>query len=513
MAETVQQDDSSDFNLVPAGNWQPDVPAPTNEGLISGLNLVPRATGLYGPERQPTTAFSQSVTPFGSALKAHGQFHSSSLLQGQTTRFYVGTFATGSGDSHIVAQPEDDAWVDLSRAGGYTITAFQPWAFANFGLLALAANRVTPIQVSDGIGGIFADVPDSPRCSDIAEVAGFLVGIRPDDTVFGEGTQDFRVTWSAIGDAENWPDPTSTEAINVQSGFRDLLGGGPLRRVIPGIGGADAVIISGRKIWRMNFVGPPAIWRFDQVENDQGCEIPGMVATFNETAFFLGHNGFYWFDGQNATPIGQGEMDDFFINDVTFSSTFGFQNQAVSAVDSVNKNYVVGYRNSAALDDHNNRILRFNWLTRQWSNSAQSADVMGSLSNRASLIDSPTLHVMGANFQTAKFEGATLEATIETREIFHQGGQRTRIKSVLPLVDTDSVDVKMRTRERISQTPVESVERTFCNHGNVRFDPTVVEGRFYRAFLTIAAAAEWTAYQGLQYEVTPWSYGPKVPPP
>lgn len=510
MPATIDQGDVSQFAFVPAGRWQPDIPPPSNDGLISGLNLVPKSNGFYGPERGPRIPTSQTTTVFGSATKAHGDFHSVPPVPGGSARFYVGTFASAANASKILSQEENGAWSDLTRtSSGYTITIGEPWRFANFGQKVFAASRAEPLQVSDGGAAVFDDVTDAPNFYWIAEVNGFIAGVRLNDNNHGEGVQNFRVWWSSIGDGESWPDPTTDAAINTLSGFQDLFGGGILQAIIPGIGGADAIVVAERKMWRMNFVGPPAVFQFDEIESDQGTPVPSSIAVYNDTFFFFGQNGFYWFDGQNAHPIGQGQMDEFFDGDVDISTTF-FTDSWAAATDRINKNYVLAYRNGDATGANNNRILRFNWLTQMWSNSEQAIDVMGSLDNEDSNTDSVRLHVMGSDFQTALLDGTTLAATIVTSEHFSQQGYRLRIKSVLPLLDASTVNTVIQTRDRLDQTPTDSASRSWSNHGTMRYDDVKVTGRFYRCQITVPAAQSWTAFQGVQYEATPWSHGPRT---
>ncbi|MGI9507167.1 MAG: hypothetical protein ACR2RE_29345, partial [Geminicoccaceae bacterium] len=388
---------------------------PLNDGLVSVLNAVPREDGFYAPELAAEVFSTQSTTPFGNALKVHGSLHSIASLPGGSPRYYVGTFATAAGDSLLLSREEQGAWSDLSKAGGYTVIASTPWRFANFGLKVLAASLSTTTQISDGGAGVFRDISAGIRGADIATVRGFAVLVNINDTTYGEGTQPFRVWWSIAGDGETFPDPVSDAAINGLSAFRDLFDGGRLNRIIPGIGGADAIVIAERKMWRMRFVGPPEVFEFDQIETDQGTSIPGSVAAFNETFFFYGHNGFYWFDGANSQPIGKGIVDDFFLTEVGtgFSSAFGFQQAVEAGIDSENSCYVISYRKDGAADDHNDRILRFNWITETWSNSEQAVDSIAQLDSQDSKTDSPRIVAIDASFELVRFTGATLEATFE----------------------------------------------------------------------------------------------------
>lgn len=512
MPTVVQADDQSQFNTLPPGDWTPDIPSPTNQGLVDVLNVVPKANGLYGPEGSATSSETPSVTPFGNAIKVIGQLHSKPPVPGGKARFYVGTFATASGDSRIVSQEENEVWEDLSKAGGYTVTVFKRWTFANFGTKVFAANRGIRTQVSQGGSNAFADVTDAPQFDYIDEVAGFIVGVLAIDNAHGEGTQNYRVWWSAIGNGESFPDPTSDTAINTQSGFQDLFGGGTLRAVISGVGGHDAVIIADRRVWRMTYVGFPQIFRFDEIANDQGTVMPGSIAKFNTTLFFFGQNGFYWFDGQSFHPIGNGKVDDFFIGDLSHSANFGFQTAISAAVDTLNKNYVIAYRNASAGGDNNNRILRFNWVTGNWSKSAHAFDAIGNLDNQESNTDAPRFYGIGSDFIVKTATGSSLEATIETSEVFHEDGARARIKSVMPLIDSANVTSVIQTRDRLDRSQTASASRGWSNHGTMRYDDVKVTGRFYNCKMTVPASESWNNYQGIQYEWTPWSYGPRIPP-
>ena len=487
--------------FMPIGDWKPDVPTPINDGMPFSLNLVPKATGFYGPEYQLTTFASSATTVFGTALKVHGATHSRPPDGDNPPRYYVGTFATAAGASRLLAREEQGAWENVSKAGGYSCTANTPWRFANFGLKVLATNRSNRMQISDGgPGDLFRDINNNLRGEDVATVAGFAVLINTQDLSFGEGTQIFRVWWSAIGNAENFPDPLSNEAITVQSGFRDLFGGGRLRRIIPGVGGADAIVVAERKIWRMRFVGPPQTFQFDEVETDQGTAISGSVAAFNETFFFYGHNGFYWFDGSNSTPIGQGTMDQFFLDDLETSSTFGFTRSIEATVDAENKNYVISYRSAAAAGDGNDKVLRFNWITGKWSNSEVRADSLGSVDSFASETDSPRLVFINDDFQIKRSGTVPAEAIIEGREITLDTGSYYMVRAVLPYVDTDDVVARVRFRDTQGQALKQTTEKSLQKDGYIRFAPDLPTGRFVRCRLRIPAASTWTAITGVLYE-------------
>lgn len=495
----------------PLGKWKPDTAVPLNDGMPFMLNGVPRDDSFYGPEGAAEVFSSQSTTPFGNALKVHGSIHSqTSIPGGDPPRYYVGTFATAAGDSRIVSRLEQGAWSDLSKVGGYLTIGSTPWRFANFGLKVLAVQLGTPLQISDGGAGVFRDVSANIRGKDVATVRGFAVMVNINDTTYGEGTQPFRVWWSIAGDAETWPDPTSDAAINGLSAFRDLFDGGRLNRIITGIGGADAIVVSERKMWRMNFVGAPEVFQFDQIETDQGTSIPGSIAAFNETFFFYGHNGFYWFDGTNSRPIGKGSIDNFFVNDLDFSAAFGSQNAVQAGIDSEKSCYVLSYRSSAAPDDHNDKILRYNWLTDTWSNSELAVDSTGQVDSQNSTTDTVRIISIDAAFELVRFTGAALEATFESRENVFDDASYTQINGVIPFVDAELATAFLRVRDFLYQTLVDSSPpRTWQEDGYIRFYPDVINGRFYRCQIKIPAGATWATINGMLYQYVKHGYGPR----
>ena len=451
------------------------------------------------------------IVVFDEDPKVHGSLHSRPAVPGGTPHYYVGTLAVADGAARIVGRTEQGAWTDLSKVGGYNSSAFEPWRFANFGLKVLAVQRSTRLQVSDGDLGTFRDVNANIKGSDVETVRGFAVLIEIQDSTHGEGSQPFRVWWSAIGDAENWPDPTSDEAINVQSGFFDLFGGGRLQRIVPGIGGADAIIVAERKMWRMTFVGPAQTFQFDEIESDQGTSTPGSVVKKNETFFFFGHNGFYHFDGANSTPIGQGIMDEFYDNDIELSSTFGFQSAIEAGLDSENKNYVISYRSEAATDDRNDRVIRFNWLTGEFSNSALSVDTLAQVDNFTSATDAPRLSMVDSTFQIVRPEGDPLEATLQTAELTSDRGIYGQVQGVLPYCDTDAIVAQIAVRDRLSDdSPVLTAERSIQLDGFIRWFDQQPTGRFYQCRFRIPAGSDWTFISGMLLEFQNHSAGPRI---
>lgn len=513
MPQSVSGASQSDPVFIPIGTWKPKTTIPNNDGMTFILNAVPRADGSYGPEAALSTEGStQDTTAFGASIKVHGDLHSVGSNFGGEIRFYAGTFATSSGASRLVGRDEEGAWEDLSRPGGYDVSAFTPWRFSNFGVKILATSLGNTLQISDGGSGQFRDVSGLLRGADVATVAGFAVLVNTNDASFGEGVQPFRVWWSAIGNAESFPDPFSDTAITVQSGFRDLFGGGRLSAIVPGIGGADAIVIGERKMWRMRFVGPPQTFQFDEVETDIGTNIAGSIAPFNETFFFFGHQQFYHFDGANSNPIGaDNTINEFFKEDLNTAAAVGFQTSIKASIDTENTCYVVSYRSAAATTDFNDRVLRYNWITGAWSNSVLAVDSLGNLDNFRSNTNSPRMLLIGQDFQIKTLSGSNLEATFEMHELSAADGGYTAIKALIPFVDSPDVFALLRLRDRLGSSLVDTQQYTFEADGWIRIKPEVRSGRFYRCRVRIPAGRTWTSITGVLYEFQPLAHGSRRP--
>ncbi len=496
----------------PLGDWTPDIPSPINTGMLQSLNLIPNTNGTYGPERAlQDVGGSPSTTPFGAALKVHGSLHSRPSSFGNEPEYYVGTLAVADGAARIVARGEQSDWVDLSKAAGYNSASNAPWRFANFGLKVLAINRRTRLQVSDGDLQQFRDNNADIRASDVAVVRGFAVLCDINDATHGEGVQPFRVWWSAIADAENFPDPISDEAISVQSGFFDLFDGGELQRIVPGIGGADAIVVAERKMWRMTFVGPPQTFQFDEIESDGGTSAPGTIAKINESFFYLGHNRLFIFDGNNSAPIGQGQILDFLEEDLSLSSTFGNQHQLEAAIDTEKECYVLSYRNADALTDNNNRILRYNWVTQKFGNSAIACDTLGYADSFIAKTDSPRIVYLDSSNQIRRPSGSALEITIEGAELTNDQGDYIQVQGLLPYTDSEDILCRIATRDNLFKngTVKVSTERGLERDGFFRWFDEQPTGRFYQCRFRIPAGSDWTNITGMLYDFIHHSAGPR----
>lgn len=507
MGRTTRGGSASKWSMTEFGPLSPDMPDLVNSGMNDGQNIMPLATGFYGPVRDPEDASNNSIVDAGGVpIRASGDLFSYFDPFANDNLHFAGSAADAAGDARLYLLNDSGArtWSDASRPGGYSANVFRAWRWSSFANDVIAVNSTTPMQYFRvGTSTAFADIPNAPLAHDVATVGEFLVAINTNDFTYGEGFQPYRVGWSAQGDALNWPAPFTPAALNVRSDIQDLFGGGRLQRIIPGIGGADAIIVGERRMWRMHRTGGPDIFRFDPVEFDGGTHAPGSVAAFNEM-FFYYSSGFKIFDGANSTPIGRGIIDEFFNKDADFSSVNGFQRAMCSAIDGERSIVIWSYRSKDAPTEFNNRMIFYNWVSRRWGVADIGFDAMGMLSTGRRTLDDPVTHFMGQDFTTQLLSGVTREAILESKEFEIGNGQGASVKGVRPVIDASTVYAQARTRDRVSQPFEDSPEKLAESDGVVPIDEV---GRYYRARCRVPAGEEWNYALGCEFEVAPWSDG------
>lgn len=265
--------------------------------MVQVLNVLPAPGGGYGPFPSPVAA--------DTSLPGEPRGGITASVPGGATYTYMGTQTAiylRSGDS--------GGWTNVSRSGGYSLGTDR-WEFVQYGAKIIAVGGAgVPTQVAD-VGGAFSDlIPATagrkPRAVHIALVYGFPVLAHTFDDQDSE--QPSRVWWPQliqIPDITNWAPNLSTFA--GYSGALPQAGDGALRAVV---GGEVGIIWAERAIYRMRYVGSaPRIFEIERIERGRGPIASGAVVDDGRMTYFLDRDGFYAFDGQQATPIGHGKVN------------------------------------------------------------------------------------------------------------------------------------------------------------------------------------------------------------
>ena len=411
---------------VPFSEWMPDRPDLAEASTVI-KNAVPnidsyRCIGALGPVS--ANALDSACLGATWAQDDEGNYF---YFAGNTSKLYRLSGVTFS---------------DVSKVGGYSATS---WEFAKWDQRIIAVSVDEPTQYFDmGASALFGDLPGSPpKAKHIATVRDFIVMANLEE---GGSLYPSRLRWSGFNNSEQW---TSSQA--TQSDFQDLLGrGGAIQKIVPGETG---LILQEHSIRRMTYVGPPTIFRIDEIEKDRGCQAPNSVAWSGDRVFYYSHEGFFMKEGNNpSVPIGTEKIDRFFKQDLSGGDFDAIR----GAVDRSNKIIAWCY---PSIETGVNRVIMYRWDIKRWTVIDQDAkivieyvspaytldqldSILGNIDDNSINVDSTSymggsvhLGVFGGDHKLSTFSGLPLTATIETNELGDPAGSRISVKSVRPVSD------------------------------------------------------------------------------
>lgn len=487
--------------IIPPGEWLPDLPPIDNPGALTALNCIPKTQLSYGPWPLPATLSSNALT-----ARPLGAFSATA---------YNSNVFTFAGDEGALYRFASGAFSDVSRTAGYATAATYydtvsvAWSFTQFNNIALASNYSDEIQAwTLGTSSLWSDLASSaPKAKYLATVGDFLVAANTDDSF--DGAIPLRLWWSPIG-APGTDDWGNT---NLQSDFRTL----PSGRAITGItGGEYGMIFCERSIYRMTYAGPPVIFSIDEVEKDKGCIAPGSIAQNGDTVFYLAEDGFQMMQGSQSIPIGTQKVDNFFFNDVEFSSI----GRTVSTIDRVRSLYLVAYPGDGSTSGRPNKILAYNYKIGRWSLIEQQLDLIAALRSEALTVeglgaiystveDIPGsidqaafsggvgyLAMFGSDKMLASFSGDNAAMTLDTaeRNLAGDGGKVT-LRKARAMVDTSSATISLGTR---NQTDTATTFGSAASRNSVTgLCSFKSKARYHRGRIQVPEGTVWSECYGL----------------
>lgn len=430
------------------GEYLPDLPTFKNPGVTTATNVVPSGNS-YKSMKSPSV--------YSTAL-------SNPNLGAYSTRDKDSNVYTYAGDSSALYELSEATYSDVSKSGGYTTANDGWWQFATFGEKVIATNFGDDPQIITMGGANFENLAGTPpKARSIAIVRNFVVLGNTNDTT--DGSVPNRVRWSGIDDETAW-----TVSSVTQSDFQDLQGDGGW--VMQIVGGEYGIVFQERSIWRMSYVGSPIVFQFDEVEKGRGTPAPNSVVKIGSWIAYLGRDGFYIFDGQRSTPIGSNKVDDVFWSD--FDSNY-FQ-RVIAVADPEAQLIYWGYPSTTSSSGRINKILVYNYATNsnmRWSlidsvdlqsifqsqaegytleqldTVSSSLDALEfSLDSRVWTGNSTLLSGFDSDNKQVNFDGAAMDATIETQEEQISSGKRSSVTLVRPIVDGSSATVTIQIGER-----------------------------------------------------------------
>ena len=447
------------WSMVPFGEWLPDLPPLRNAGALEARNVIPQAQS-YRPL--------PSLTPLEAALPSPVVGFYWTFDESNQVFLFAGT-ATG------LFRLESGAWADRSRAGGYT--GVESWEFIKFGDQIIAfARGITPqvFNLNDPLVP-FADLQpgtpiSDPNATPTPIPAAARAAVVRDFLVAGDFTgQPDRLVWSGFNDPTLWSTGIPANNVAAQADFQELFGrGGRIQRVVPGDYG---IVFQEHAIWRMDYVGPKAIWSIRELEPNRGTPAPHSVVWTGRQIYYLAHDGFHTLSGQGPSqPIGVNRVDDYFRENSaqTNAALLGIR----GAIDRRRRRVMWAYR-SVAEAPQNDRLIIFNWGTNRWSRGLLDTQLISeTLSTGVSLeqmdallpsgIDTNQLNFDDPDFaggalgfvafdaanRRASFTGTPLDAVIDPAE-FGSPGTRIFLNGLRPIVDgTPTMTIQVGARDQ-----------------------------------------------------------------
>lgn len=474
------------------GKWLPDLPELDNPGLTEALNVLP-ISGSYRPFRPlATQSGALASRPYG-AVSVRDSTGNSFLYAGTATDLY---------------QRAAGSWTDRSTAVSYTTSSLDYWRFAQFDSFVVATNYADlPQKLEIGDSADFealADTGTAPQARVVGVIGRFLVlGNTIDGT---NGVVPHRLQWSAIDDCTDWPIPETADARTKQSGQQFMQSA---QGAVMAIEGEEqfGIVFQRSGISRVTYVGGDIVFQFDNIDSSRGLLCPNAVATVGKRRFFPSSEGFFVTDGVNVEPIGDQQVDRFFLDNLDAS----YPERVYQAVDRSNKIIYFAFPGPGNTGGQPNMLIVYNYLEQRWTRCLQVLELLipgltiatsiddfdllfPSIDDITPPLDSPfwsggsaALFGFDPTFQVGTLSGDPGTATIDGQEIELNPGLYTYVEGVKPLVSGNGtpvdVTVALGSRDLTDDVVAYSIDtdRT-ASTGFCDFDS---EARYFRTRMKI----------------------------
>lgn len=451
--------------------YLPDLPVFNNPGLTVAINVTPLTNG-YGDVKDLTTITDALVdTCLGGMFVKDND---------NTSMLFVGTEET------LSVMDSSLTFTDISD-DTYTTDADIGWHFAQYGRRMIATNYADDVRTYlMGTDTVASALYDGFKARYVGIVKDFVVyGYTNDDD---DGEQPKRLRWTGIGD------PTTIDiSVTTQSDFQQLEGSGVGGAITGFVGGEYGIAIQENAIWRMTYIGSPAVFQFDEIEKESGTRYPNTVAGLGSTVIYLGKDGFKSFNGSVSTPAGAGKIDATFFAD--FDKTyFG---RMSCAIDPTTKVYKLCYTSVNSPDGRPDKALFYNIITGAFSfadirvekliPAFTTAITLDNLDNISSSLDALPLSLdsnawAGGDFTLGAFslahkfgffQGASLDAVLETAEYQPTDNGVTEVSTIRVMAEGADATIQIGHRYSAERTLVYSDEKVIDSYG--KYHPRVTD--------------------------------------
>jgi len=467
------------------GPWEPDRAPHMSPALTEAVNVL-RVAGAYTP--MPSILEETGVT-----LPSAARALFSVPLPNNTPLIYAATTTK-------IYRIDPGSTVQVYDAGSI---APDYWSFAQFAGRTIAVNLYVNPQGALPTAPFAALGGTPPRAKVCAVVDGnFLVlGNLQNDGI--DGYQPNRIRWSGFGNPDTWG-----TSVGTQADFNQMPDEGG--SVVAITGGETGTVFQRKMITRMQYVGLPNVFTFTTVERARGAVSAGAVCSVGDLVFFYSDDGFYVWNGVNATPIGTGRVDDWFRSRLDHSRL----DAIISGFDPVTRCVFWGFPELASSTIQT--MIVFSLGDQQWTSVSMPIEVIAASASLPRTLESmPTPDTFGGSFDDpafaggvpilagidsshtyGAFTGSNLASTITTGDFQVAPGARAIISSVRPIIDSPNVKVSLGLK---NQTTADTPAWTPAVPINVMgIAPMRANARFVSYRMETPANDSWTRATGME---------------
>jgi len=406
------------------------------------------------------------------------------------------------------------AWADVSKAGGYTITAGYYWTFVPFGSTLIAyTDNVAPQFIDITGGGLFANLAGSPPTTRYgAIVSEFLVSA-------GYTATPNKMEWSAIGDA------TGHTAGTNQSDTQTFPAGGKIQNVTGGR--TSGTVFQEDTIRRMTYVGGDAIFRFDQIAEDVGLLAPLSVTSVFGADYFYSGKGFMRLNADGSIDrIGANKVDDWFETAADSAN----HHKIIGVSDPIQKLVWFLFHSSSSATDYQDKALVYSWATDQWRPVDNVSSFMFSLITPGATLEgledtfgytnldtipfsldgriwqgaTPVLGSFSSDDKLHFFNGDNAKAEAETGLFQLNPTGRAFMQGISPIIEVADAAGSPSPTVAIGSRNASWDDLTWSSTAGTAVNdvageaPFEISGRDFKARVKLAAGASWTKLHGIR---------------
>jgi len=476
------------------GPYRPDQPDTVASSNI--LNVLANTIASGGVFYSPLP--SMVALPGADAIPAQPRGVGTAITSGGSYKIYVGT-ATG-----LYEVAADGVVTTIGT--GYNLPGGDAWGMLNFGSYMLFSNTTDGmLQYNINSGGAVAAVSGAPKAKTLFEAFNCVFALDCDGENRLMRNSDFNDHTDWAGGAAGY---------QVFEGGGELMAGAALNQY-------GAAVFQRNAVHLLRGSGDASVYSISTLSRKTGCVNPRAMQVAKGMAFFVDNDGFWLFDGQSLSQIGQNKVNETFINSMMAA---GGGSTVEVAVDDARQRFVARYKgkivsSNTVFDD----LISYHWdvgefvkITEQTSALATLAtpgytldniNSFGTLDTLPYSLDSnfwrggePRLAAFDSSYKLAYFDGSNKAATLETPCL-----RLPRSQLVTSLgVDTDAqiqsanVTVQLGVKGTLNGTTTWKTAAQIQPSGRV---PVRGRGKVMASRLNIAAGETWTEATRIDFPI------------